>query len=279
VPSEGDGRRAFVAHVLSWLGYPSSGPTRHMFRPELRSPETTLGREKISVGPAADYLFLADELPVWILDSRTVAGDMDDPVRHRQLYRFATHPEVAVKWYGICDDTEFALFDVDEVRPTPRLRVLLRDTGRRWSEIQRVLGPRGSVSCRPAEPADLGRHLFRLGLLRDRSFHLTNVSIRNPLIRLSTDGQRILLPLGIDFGDKRYVANLELNRAVLDDLLEPQPRFAPAALAETLAAAGPDRGVVVSFVGRASLEVRVGAVVSASPLSRVVPLRVERVLR
>jgi hypothetical protein len=273
--SDAVARSVLITQLLCWLGYPASGPTRHVHAPWLRNPETTLGRERVGARLAPDYLFVADDVPIWILDARAGAGSLADAERHRELYAYATHPEVAVKWYAICDGTELALYDVDDVAPTAKLRVRLADTSRRWPELQRVLGPRGNVSGRAAAPSDLGRHLSRLGLLRDRSFHLTNVALASPLIHLSSDGERFVLPLGLDLGDRRTIACLELDGPTLDELLAPGASFSAAALARSLAAGG--RGQVVPYVGRVSLEVRVGDV--PDPRGRVVPLRVERVLR
>lgn len=267
-------RSVLITQLLSWLGYPASGSTRHVHCPRLRNPEFSVGRERFRVRHAPDYVFVADEVPIWILDARGGAGSLGDAERHRKLYAYATHPEVAVKWYALCDGTELALFDVDDVTPTAKLRVRLAETVRRWPEIQRVLGPRGSVSARAAAPGDLGRHLLRLGLLPDRSFHLTNVALTHPLIHRSPDGERFVIPLSHDLLDRRTVACLELDAPTLDDLLSPVSSFSAGALAASLTGS---RGHVAPYVGRVSLEVRIGDV--PDPRGRVVPLRVERVLR
>ena len=101
--SDAVSRSVLITQLLSWLGYPASGPTRHIHGPRLRNPEISLGRERFGVTHAPDYVFVADDVPIWILDARGGAGSLSDAERHRRLYAYATHPEVAVKWYALCD--------------------------------------------------------------------------------------------------------------------------------------------------------------------------------
>lgn len=132
-------RESLIKPLLHALGYGDSEPYKIIRSKSLEHPVVKIGSKKRPIKLIPDYLLQVDGKFAWVLDAKAPQEDILDQDHQEQIYSYAIHPDVRVKWYALCNGREFILFQIDQSEAL--LYFQLSEIERFWSQLQNLLAP------------------------------------------------------------------------------------------------------------------------------------------
>ncbi len=129
-------REVLILPIIKRLGYVDMQVVRSK---SLQHPFVKIGSKKRPINLVPDYLFKILDSYAWVLDAKAPTEIITSGDHLEQIYSYAIHPEVRVKFFSLCNGKEFVLFRQDEKQPL--LYFPLRDIENYWEETLSYLSP------------------------------------------------------------------------------------------------------------------------------------------
>lgn len=133
--TEQDVREDFINPLLQELGY-QSGTQYHVDR-EL-SFKLKIGSKKPEIIKVDYILSIANERK-WILEAKRTSDSVWDIKNINQAHSYATHKEINVKFYALCNGNEFALYSSEDKHFVPIFHFRRCELTKYWSEFNNKL--------------------------------------------------------------------------------------------------------------------------------------------
>ena len=159
-------REEIIHPLLIGLGYSASGPNRIVRSKALEHPFLTVGSRKRPITLIPDYLLTVNQNFTFTLDAKGPSEEIKTGHNVEQVYSYATHPEIRVSMFALCNGKEFILFEIHQKEPL--LYFHLNEIEHYWDEIVDYLSPAKSVVQLPVR-------LRSKGSFADTSFQYLNV--------------------------------------------------------------------------------------------------------
>ncbi|WP_051146713.1 type I restriction enzyme HsdR N-terminal domain-containing protein [Marinobacter daepoensis] len=155
-------REELVLPIIKGLGYSASGDARVVRSKSLVHPYVAIGSQPRKISIIPDYLFKANDEPLWVLDAKSPQEDILKSKHVEQAYSYAIHPEIRAEMYALCNGREFALYEIRKFEPI--LHFKIEEIDSHWEKLFRILnsevqGNPGLVNYAP----DFGIYLKRIG--------------------------------------------------------------------------------------------------------------------
>lgn len=132
-------REELVMPILNNLGYSRSGPNKIVSSKKLVHPFIKIGSKKREITQFPDYVLEVEGLNAWVLDAKGPNEEIKSGDHIEQVYSYAIHPEIRVKFFALCNGNEFVLFRVDEKEPL--LVFNLKEISQHWENLLNIIGP------------------------------------------------------------------------------------------------------------------------------------------
>lgn len=210
-----DSVREFIINpILTRLGYLPTGANTVSLSKTLKNPFIYAGTKKYPVLTIPDYTLECDGKPVFILDAKSPAEDIDDIKHVQQAYSYAIHPEIRCREFGLCNGRYLSIFNTDN--PDPIFKIGFNEIETRWKEVYKFLSPENlrNPKLRKYSP-DYGSMLQKLGWAPDTKF--TYLGIKFDLIAKVSDD---LFSGGVNvmFADEYYCASFDFSPELLPQI-------------------------------------------------------------
>lgn len=169
-------REEIILPIIRELGYSANKPNQIIRSRSLIHPYVSIGSKRKEIYIVPDYIFEVDAKPAWILDAKSPTESITKSKHAEQAYSYAIHPEVRVKFFGLCNGKEFALYNIEQLEPLIHFEI--RALPLHLGEIKRLLSPSNVFDqSQLVFKKDLGLHLKRLGFDQFESLIFPNVPI------------------------------------------------------------------------------------------------------
>lgn len=169
-------REEIILPIINGLGYNSNRPNQIIRSRKLLHPFVSIGSKRKEIYIIPDYLFEVDNKPAWILDAKAPTESVIKSAHVEQAYSYAIHSEVRVKHFALCNGLDFALYNIDQIKPI--LHFPVKAIPLYWITLKQYLAPQNVFSNSPFNISkDLGLHLKRLGFDMFDSLIFPNVPI------------------------------------------------------------------------------------------------------
>jgi len=132
-------REELILPLLKTLTYKPFGRNKIIRSKSISHPLVKIGSGKRNIRSVPDYLFEVNGEYAWVLDAKAPNEDIKSGEHLEQVYFYAIHPEIRVKYYALCNGREFLLQKIDE--KTPSLYFHLEEIGQHWEQIEAFLSP------------------------------------------------------------------------------------------------------------------------------------------
>lgn len=132
-------REVLIQPMLAALGYTDSDPYKIVRSKTLEHHVFKVGSQRRSVRLVPDYLFTVNGKYAWVLDAKAPDEEVLNHEHQEQIYSYAIHPEVRVKFYALCNGREFMLFQIDQSEAL--LYFQLSEIGQFWPRLQEYVAP------------------------------------------------------------------------------------------------------------------------------------------
>lgn len=132
-------REELILPILNKLGYTRSSSNRIISAKKLIHPFIQIGSKKRKIQQFPDYLLEVDGLYAWVLDAKGPHEEIKSGDHIEQVFSYAIHPEVKVRFFALCNGHEFVVFRIDEGKPV--LNFNLSEIDKYWDKFQKLLGP------------------------------------------------------------------------------------------------------------------------------------------
>jgi hypothetical protein len=151
-------REEIVKPLLAKLGYSASGKYRIQRSKKLQHPfvKTASGKRRINIFP--DYILSVSGKYGWVLDAKAPTEEITTGDNRDQVYFYAIHPEIRVKYYALCNGKEFVVFAVDAAEPILYFHV--SEWEKHWESLVSLLCPERFEGGEPAQSGSLFKNLF-----------------------------------------------------------------------------------------------------------------------
>lgn len=162
-------REELVLPIIKALGYSVSGDAKVIRSKSLVHPYVAIGSQQRKISIIPDYLFKANDKPLWVLDAKSPQEDILKSKHVEQAYSYAIHPEVRAEMYALCNGREFALYEIRKFEPI--LHFELSNIESYWEKIFRILNSdvQGNPELVHYAP-DFGIALTRIGATTNTRF-------------------------------------------------------------------------------------------------------------
>jgi 16S rRNA G966 N2-methylase RsmD len=147
-------REEVIQPILQWLGYSAAGTNKIIRSRALQHPFLTVGSGRRPVTLIPDYLLMADRNFTFVLDAKAPLEEIKTGRNVQQVYSYATHPEIRVDLFALCNGREFVLFDIHQNEPVLNLK--LNDAEHYWGELIRYLSPNRAIAALPTKYRGIG---------------------------------------------------------------------------------------------------------------------------
>lgn len=107
-------RETIILPIIEALGYKNEQIIRSK---ALIHPFLKIGSQKRAVKLVPDYLFAFDGAYTLVLDAKAPSETIASGENIEQAFSYATHPEIQVKFFALCNGKEFALFRTTDRKP------------------------------------------------------------------------------------------------------------------------------------------------------------------
>lgn len=132
-------REEIVKPLLAKLGYTASGKYRIQRSKKLQHPfvKTASGKRQINIYP--DYVLSIGGKYGWVLDAKAPGEEIKTGENREQVYFYAIHPDIRVRYYALCNGKEFIVFAVDAADPV--LYFHISELEKHWKSVVFLLAP------------------------------------------------------------------------------------------------------------------------------------------
>jgi len=130
-------REEIVKPILNALGYKASGRNRITRSKKLQHPFVKVGSTKRRINIFPDYLLTVGEKYAFVLDAKGVGEEIKQGENVEQVYFYAIHPDIRVRYYALCNGREFAVFPIDSAKPTLYFNV--SELTKHWAALAALL--------------------------------------------------------------------------------------------------------------------------------------------
>lgn len=205
-------REEIIVPIIKNLGYSANIPNQIIRSRKLLHPFVSIGsiRKKIHIIP--DYLFEVNGKPAWILDAKSPTEDITKSKHVEQAYSYAIHSEVRTNLFALCNGREFALFDIQQIKPI--LHFPLETIGLYWDNLKRYLLPdKVFLKDYLSLAKDLGLHLKRLGF--DKFDNLIFPDM--PIVGIAQlDNNMFSISCGVNSEGEEYCVTFDFDEEILN---------------------------------------------------------------
>ena len=188
-----------------------------------------IGSKRNAINIVPDYTLYVDDQPVAIIEAKGPKEQVVNSHHVEQAYSYSIHPDVRVRYYGLCNGRELVVFAVD--RWEPILRVPLLEIDARWNAVEQALHPKFLLNpeLRGFMP-DFGLAMLKAGYKSDtlQIFILHHLQL---LMRAEDD--LYVANITTQVGDAEYLVTLDLSADLYQSLIA----LLPADVASTIASA------------------------------------------
>ena len=132
-------REVLIKPFLNALGYSASGQDKIIRSKGLTDPYVNHGSKRKRIRLIPDYLLEVNEKYAWVLDAKAPSESVLKGDYIEQIYSYAIHPDVRVKFYALCNGKEFILFHMDQREAI--LYFQLSEIDQHWEKIKTYLAP------------------------------------------------------------------------------------------------------------------------------------------
>lgn len=132
-------REVLIQPLLEALGYTAGGENEVIRSKTLTHPVVKIGSTKRPVKLIPDYLCAVQGHYAWVLDAKSPQEEVLNEEHRQQIYSYAIHPDIRVKYYALCNGREFILFQLDQVQAV--LHFSLAEIAQVWEKLSFYLAP------------------------------------------------------------------------------------------------------------------------------------------
>ena len=169
-------REEIITPILHGLGYSASKPYRILRSKKLLHPFVSIGSARKRIHIVPDYLLEVDERFAWTLEAKAPSEDILNTKHVEQAYSYATHSEVHVPYFALCNGREFVLYHISKSQPVIQFPV--RALSLYWENLVAILSPQKALDVDLRLKKDFGLHLKRLGFNEFSHLFFPDVPIR-----------------------------------------------------------------------------------------------------
>jgi hypothetical protein len=208
-------REEIVIPIIRGLGYSANKPHQIIRSRKLLHPFVSIGSKRKEIFIIPDYLFEIDDKPAWILEVKAPTESIVKSIHVEQAYSYAIHNEVRVKFFALCNGKEFALYNIEKIKPI--LHFPMNLIASYWENLNFLLSPQNVIKESPFILAkDWGLHLKRLGFDSFDSLVFPNV----PVISIGQlDPDKYSLSGCINDDGNRYVVTFDFGLEVFNQFI------------------------------------------------------------
>lgn len=134
-------REEIIAPILKELGYSAFGDNKIIRSKNLKHPYIYFGTKKENIYIIPDYLLQVADRNVMIIDAKSPKENILKGKNPEQAYSYSIHKEIRVDRYCLCNGTELAIFDVNEIDPIFYSKMV--DLEKNWDELYKIASPLG----------------------------------------------------------------------------------------------------------------------------------------
>jgi hypothetical protein len=208
-------REEVILPIIKGLGYNANKPNQIIRSRNLIHPYVSIGSQKKDIYIIPDYLFEVDSKPAWILDAKSPTESIFKSKHVEQAYSYAIHSEVRVKFFALCNGLEFALYNIEEIKPI--LHFPVQAIPLYWDTLKQLLSPDKVFASNPLKYCkDLGLHLKRLGFDTFEMLIFPNVPIIS-ICQMNPDFFSFSAHVKIE--EVEYVATFDFGINVFEQLV------------------------------------------------------------
>lgn len=266
-------REEIILPIIKGLGYGANKPNQIIRSRKLLHPFVSIGSKRKEIYIIPDYLFEVDNKPAWILDAKSPSESIVNSKHVEQAYSYSIHSDVRVKFFALCNGLEFALYNIEEIKPI--LHFPVKALPLYWETLRQFLTPEYVFTKNPLKYCkDLGLHLKRLGFDSFESLIFPNVPITN-IGQMDPDFFSISGTV-VDNGEK-YVVTFDFGADVFEQLKGKIPDNA----IKILSIRKPDSRQAVKFGDRAfivNIECKIGSKLEENEKEIFLPLWINAIL-
>lgn len=141
--SEQDVREDFCKPLLELLGYRSGTENAIERNVGLKVPVIQIGTKKVSISIFPDYVLSVANARKWVLDAKNPSESVLALSHISQIHSYATHKEINVSLYVLCNGNELALYLTKDTHYKPVLHMQRLELINRWQELYELLSVAG----------------------------------------------------------------------------------------------------------------------------------------
>jgi DNA modification methylase len=117
----------------------SSGSNQIVRSKTLSHPSVQIASRTRQITVTPDYLLKVAGKYAWVLDAKAPGEQIKTGENVEQVYFYAIHPEIRVKYYALCNGREFIVFPIDSQEAA--LYFHLSELSQMWTALEYLLGP------------------------------------------------------------------------------------------------------------------------------------------
>jgi hypothetical protein len=212
-------REEIIVPILAKLGYSATSNNRIIRSKTLEHPYVQFGVKSHGISIIPDYLIEIDGKYKFVLDAKAPNEIVTTGKNAAQVYSYATHREIRVNLYGLCNGRELVVFDANETKP--KLHVPIEKINERWREVYNLISPLALtkpyiLTFKP----DFGFHLIRLGFETNTDY--TFLGVWSNFIAKISDTTYTFTTY-MEFDEKSYCGSFDFDIKLLSSFLEAIP--------------------------------------------------------
>jgi len=212
-------REELISPLIKELGYSASGENKIIRSMSLTHPFVYIGTTQRKINIFPDYLLQVQGQNAWILDAKGPNENIQNGSNVEQAYSYATHKDVRVNLYALCNGRELVVFHISKVEPI--LNIRLKDLETKWEKINKTLSPLGILKphIKDYKP-DLGLHFFKMGASPDIKVHFVGAWV-DMISKVEDNFYSIFSSIIID--EVVFAASFDLDGKQYKDFLSKVP--------------------------------------------------------
>ncbi|MDO9578540.1 MAG: DNA methyltransferase [Candidatus Cloacimonadales bacterium] len=165
-------REELISPLLKALHYDIKGHARIIRSKTLAHPYVNIGSQKRKINIAPDYLLEVNGKYMWVLDAKAPNENILDGENIEQVYSYAIHPDIRVKYFALCNGREFILRKTNDDKIIVHFH--LSEIEKYWEEINKLLSPDAFIQQKILESAEESEDISR--------FDYDTVNIPKPIV-------------------------------------------------------------------------------------------------
>lgn len=224
-------REEIISPMLKKLGYNASGNNKIVRSKSIVHPYVYIGSQKRKINIIPDYLLEVDGKPVFILDAKSPNENILQGKNPEQAFSYAIHPEIRVKYYGLCNGRELTVFDVSKIEPLIHFK--FENFDKEWDKIYKLLSPTGLTKPGVLDyQPDFGLYLLKSGWNKQITLHFIGAWV-NFVAKLNDQNYTLVSSIKFD-EDQVYAASFDFDIDLFDEFISALPNSRQDSIIEGL---------------------------------------------